>query len=201
MRVQQRVLRVAQRRAVLGRHQPALLQAGDGLGDARVRHAEPTRDIGGTRLAGRIDQVGDQLHIILGHRRLQRRPGLSMVIGLLFGRLANFVNGELWGKGTDVPWAIVFPHGGPVPRHPSQLYEAFFEGIILFCILAFAFWKTKARYKPGMLVGLFVFFYGVFRFGVEYFREADAQLMEFAAELTRCASPGRLCRTATTVLT
>ena len=72
--------------------------------------------------------------------------------GLFFGRLANFVNGELWGKETDVPWAMRFPEQiagvwtiGP-PRHPSQLYEAFFEGIILFCILAFAFWKTKARY-------------------------------------------------------
>ena len=101
--------------------------------------------------------------------------------GLFFGRLANFVNGELWGKATDVPWAIVFPTGGDVPRHPSQLYEAGLEGIVLFLILAFAFWKTKARYKPGMLVGIFLLGYGCFRFSVEYFREADAQLMEFAA--------------------
>ena len=91
------------------------------------------------------------------------------------------MNGELWGKATDVPWAIVFPTGGDVPRHPSQLYEAGLEGIILFLILAFAFWKTKARYKPGMLVGIFLLGYGCFRFAVEYFREADAQLMEFAA--------------------
>lgn len=101
--------------------------------------------------------------------------------GLFFGRLANFVNGELWGKATDVPWAIVFPTGGDVPRHPSQLYEAGLEGIVLFLILAVAFWKTKARYKPGMLVGIFLLGYGCFRFAVEYFREADAQLMEFAA--------------------
>ena len=101
--------------------------------------------------------------------------------GLFFGRLANFVNGELWGKATDVPWAIVFPTGGDVPRHPSQLYEAGLEGIVLFLILAFAFWKTKARYQPGMLVGLFLLGYGCFRFGIEYVREADAQLMEFAA--------------------
>lgn len=101
--------------------------------------------------------------------------------GLFFGRLANFVNGELWGKETDVPWAIIFPTGGPFPRHPSQLYEAALEGILLFLILAYAFWRTKARYEPGKLVGIFLLGYGCFRFGVEYFREADAQLMEFAA--------------------
>tara|TARA_R110000782_G_scaffold49622_2_gene107902 strand:- start:36009 stop:36875 length:867 start_codon:yes stop_codon:yes gene_type:complete len=95
--------------------------------------------------------------------------------GLLFGRLANFVNGELWGKETDVPWAIVFPTGGPMPRHPSQLYEAGLEGIVLFLILWIAFWKTKARYEPGKLVGIFLLGYGMARFGVEYFREADAQ--------------------------
>ncbi|BBD98980.1 prolipoprotein diacylglyceryl transferase [Sphingobium amiense] len=101
--------------------------------------------------------------------------------GLFFGRLANFVNGELWGKETDVPWAIIFPTGGPFPRHPSQLYEAALEGVLLFLILAYAFWRTKARYEPGKLVGIFLLGYGCFRFAVEYFREADAQLMEFAA--------------------
>ncbi len=100
--------------------------------------------------------------------------------GLFFGRLANFVNGELWGKETDVAWAIIFPTGGPVPRHPSQLYEAGLEGIVLFAILWLAFWTTKARYEPGKLVGIFLLGYGLARFGVEYFREADAQLMEFA---------------------
>lgn len=101
--------------------------------------------------------------------------------GLFFGRLANFVNGELWGKETDVPWAIIFPTGGPFPRHPSQLYEALLEGVLLFLILAYAFWRTKARYEPGKLVGIFLLGYGCFRFAVEYVREADAQLMEFAA--------------------
>jgi len=101
--------------------------------------------------------------------------------GLFFGRLANFVNGELWGKKTDVPWAMVFPTGGAFARHPSQLYEAFFEGIVLFAILWFFFWKTQARYQPGKLVGIFLLGYGLARFGVEYFREADQQLMEFAA--------------------
>jgi phosphatidylglycerol:prolipoprotein diacylglycerol transferase len=68
---------------------------------------------------------------------------------------------------------------GP-PRHPSQLYEAFLEGIVLFSILAFMFWKTKARYEPGKLVGTFIFFYGVFRFGIEFIREPDQQLIGFA---------------------
>jgi phosphatidylglycerol:prolipoprotein diacylglycerol transferase len=100
--------------------------------------------------------------------------------GLCFGRLANFVNGELWGKVTDVPWAIVFPTGGPYPRHPSQLYEAVLEGPLLFAILAFLFWRTRARYQPGLLFGVAAISYGAARFGVEFYRESDAQLMEFA---------------------
>ena len=106
--------------------------------------------------------------------------------GLFFGRLANFVNQELWGAPTNVPWAIRFveitPYGpvlGP-PRHPSQLYEAFLEGIVLFCILAWMFWKTDTRYQPGKLVGAFIFFYGCFRFGIEFIREPDSQLVKFA---------------------
>jgi phosphatidylglycerol:prolipoprotein diacylglycerol transferase len=109
--------------------------------------------------------------------------------GLFFGRLANFVNSELWGGVTTVPWAVRFCEAfdavgrctalGP-PRHPSQLYEAFFEGVVLFLILAFAFWKTRARYKPGLLVGLFILGYGVIRFGLEFIREPDAHLVRFA---------------------
>lgn len=100
--------------------------------------------------------------------------------GLFFGRLANFVNGELWGRPTDVPWAIVFPHtvpdGFPEPaRHPSQLYEAGLEGLLLFAILWFFFWRTKARYEPGKLVGIFLAGYGCCRYFVEFFREPDAQ--------------------------
>ena len=101
-------------------------------------------------------------------------------IGLFFGRLANFVNGELWGKATDVPWAIVFPNGGDVPRHPSQIYEAGLEGLALFVILSWLFWRTDARTKPGFLGGVFIGGYGLFRFVVEFFREPDAQLEEFA---------------------
>lgn len=95
--------------------------------------------------------------------------------GLFFGRLANFVNGELWGRATDVPWAMIFPgsYAAGLPRHPSQLYEAFLEGILLFCVLAWAFWKTDARWQPGKLVGIFVLGYGLSRFAVEFVREPD----------------------------
>jgi phosphatidylglycerol:prolipoprotein diacylglycerol transferase len=102
--------------------------------------------------------------------------------GLFFGRLANFVNGELWGKATSVPWAMVFPTGGDVARHPSQLYEAGLEGILLFLVLWYLFWRTKARYQPGKLVGAFLLGYGLCRFFVEFFRESDAQLMQFAQD-------------------
>nr|WP_187107722.1 prolipoprotein diacylglyceryl transferase [Sphingomonas xanthus] len=107
--------------------------------------------------------------------------------GLFFGRLANFVNQELWGAPSDVPWAIRFEETTAFgttlgePRHPSQLYEAGLEGLVLFAILAILFWRTEARYQPGKLVGAFIFFYGIFRFGVEYVREPDVQLAEFAA--------------------
>jgi phosphatidylglycerol:prolipoprotein diacylglycerol transferase len=107
--------------------------------------------------------------------------------GLFFGRLANFVNGELWGAPTNLPWAVRFPEAvsgltmlGP-PRHPSQLYEAGLEGLVLFGILWFLFWRTDSRYKPGLLVGAFILFYGIFRFAVEFVREPDAQLTQFAA--------------------
>ncbi len=106
--------------------------------------------------------------------------------GLFFGRLANFVNHELWGAPTNVPWAVRFPETiagitvlGP-PRHPSQLYEALLEGLLLFAILWVMFWKSQARYQPGKLVGAFIFFYGSFRFGLEFIREPDAQLSRFA---------------------
>jgi len=96
------------------------------------------------------------------------------------------VNHELWGGQTSLPWAVRFPETiagitvlGP-PRHPSQLYEAALEGLLLFAILAVMFWRTQARYQPGKLVGAFIFFYGIFRFGLEFIREPDAQLSRFA---------------------
>ncbi len=101
--------------------------------------------------------------------------------GMLFGRLANFINGELWGRVTDasVPWAMVFPGGGPLPRHPSQLYEAVLEGALLIAIMLYLFWRTRARYRTGLLVGVFTLGIALGRFVVEFFREPDAQLQEF----------------------
>jgi phosphatidylglycerol:prolipoprotein diacylglycerol transferase len=97
-------------------------------------------------------------------------------IGLFFGRIANFINGELWGRVTDVPWAIIFPTGGPVPRHPSQLYEAGLEGLLLFIILLFLAFKTSISQKVGVLSGLFLLGYGAARSFVEQYREPDQQL-------------------------
>jgi len=96
-------------------------------------------------------------------------------IGLGCGRIGNFINGELWGKPTDLPWAMIFPdpRAGGIPRHPSQLYEAFLEGLVLFIIL----WWFSAKPRPRMAVsGLFLLVYGVFRFGVEFVRMPDPQL-------------------------
>ncbi|OLP59382.1 prolipoprotein diacylglyceryl transferase [Xaviernesmea oryzae] len=97
-------------------------------------------------------------------------------IGLFFGRLANFINGELWGRITDVPWAMVFPTGGPFARHPSQLYEAGLEGILLFLVLTLMIYRGKALKQPGLIAGTFVTGYGLARIVVENFREPDAQL-------------------------
>ena len=118
--------------------------------------------------------------------RLHDYVACCVPFGLFFGRLANFVNQELWGAKTDVPWAVRFEETSPFgnvlgpPRHPSQLYEAGLEGLVLFALLAFMFGKTNARYEPGKLVGAFLFFYGIFRFGVEFIREPDQQLAAFA---------------------
>ena len=140
--------------------------------------------------------IGTSIGLILFARKhrldwLRVHDYIACVVpfGLFFGRLANFVNGELWGKPADVPWAIVFertvPFDVPEPaRHPSQLYEAGLEGIVLFAVLWFAFWRTKARYQPGKLVGLFVLGYGIARFIVEFFREPDAQFRGTFIEAT-----------------
>lgn len=97
-------------------------------------------------------------------------------IGLFFGRIANFINGELWGRpAPDFPYAVVFPHAGPVPRHPSQLYEAFGEGLILFVVMAFAARRFGFR-RPGLLGGIFVLGYALARIVCEFFREPDEQL-------------------------
>ena len=103
--------------------------------------------------------------------------------GMFFGRLANFVNGELWGRvvsDPNLPWAMIFPDAGPLPRHPSQLYEAGLEGLAMIVIMLALFWLTRARYRPGILVGVFTAGIAAARFTVEFFREPDAQLQEFA---------------------
>ena len=142
---------------------------------------------------------GGMVGTVLGILYLARKENLQWLrvhdyvaccvpFGLFFGRIANFVNHELWGAPvkSDVPWAVRFPEVvqglatlGP-PRHPSQLYEAILEGLVLFVILWWMFWKTQARYEPGKLVGAFTFFYGLFRFLIEFVREPDAQLVGFA---------------------
>lgn len=97
-------------------------------------------------------------------------------IGLFFGRIANFVNGELWGRLSGAPWAFVFPNAGPFARHPSQLYEAALEGIVLLGLLAVAVYAFKALKRPGFVTGMFVAGYAISRIFVEFFREPDAQL-------------------------
>ena len=96
-------------------------------------------------------------------------------IGLFLGRLGNFINGELWGRPTDVPWAVVFPDAGPTPRHPSQLYEATLEGLVLFVILA-VFIRAGALKRRGTITGMFAVGYGLARIACEFFREPDEQL-------------------------
>lgn len=139
---------------------------------------------------------GGALGVSVGIFYMSRRDGLSWLrihdyiacctpFGLFFGRLANFVNGELWGRPTDVPWAVIFPSAPDgLPRHPSQLYEAGLEGLLLGLVLAFFFWRTNARNQPGKLVGIFLLGYGLSRFFVEFFREPDVQLGTLSWGLT-----------------
>jgi phosphatidylglycerol:prolipoprotein diacylglycerol transferase len=105
----------------------------------------------------------------------------TIPIGLGLGRLGNFINAELFGRVTDVPWGMVFPGGGPLPRHPSQLYEALLEGVLLFVLL----WRCKDKKLPsGYIVAFFLLFYGIFRSFVELFREPDAQIGFLFAQIT-----------------
>src|SRR5580704_9509922 len=126
--------------------------------------------------------LGVTIAIIL-FARARRRPVFAfsdiiteaIPIGLFFGRIANFINGELFGRETDIPWAMVFPNGGPVARHPSQLYEAVCEGLLLFLLLLFAEHRG-ARQRPGIVTGFFLIGYAVARMSGELFRQPDAQL-------------------------
>jgi phosphatidylglycerol:prolipoprotein diacylglycerol transferase len=100
----------------------------------------------------------------------------AVPIGIFFGRIANFINSELWGRITDAPWGIVFPNGGPLPRHPSQLYEAALEGILLFVVLRLLTHRFDALKNPGVVTGTFICGYGLARTAVEFFREPDQQI-------------------------
>jgi phosphatidylglycerol:prolipoprotein diacylglycerol transferase len=104
-------------------------------------------------------------------------------IGLFFGRIANFVNGELWGRVTDVPWAMVFPNAGPDPRHPSQLYQAGLEGIVLFIVMMMLVRKGGLK-RPGLAGGVFLIGYGIARIIGEFFRQPDVQIGFLAGGLT-----------------
>ncbi len=128
---------------------------------------------------------GGLIGILVAGAWVARRKGVSPLtvfdlgavgapIGLFLGRVANFVNGELWGRETDVPWAMVFPNAPTAyPRHPSQLYEALLEGLVLFLVL---FVLSRRRRPTGVVLGVFLTLYGAFRFFVEFFREPDIQL-------------------------
>jgi phosphatidylglycerol---prolipoprotein diacylglyceryl transferase len=102
--------------------------------------------------------------------------GAAAPIGLLLGRVANFINGELWGRTTDVPWAVIFPTGGPLPRHPSQLYEASLEGVLLFIALFLLARREGIRSKVGTLTGAFLIGYAIARMIGEQFREPEVAL-------------------------
>lgn len=104
--------------------------------------------------------------------------------GLFFGRLANFINGELWGRPADVPWAMVFPGAGPLPRHPSQLYEALLEGLVLGILLFALRHGTRAHERHGLLAGVFALGYALARIISEFFREPDAHLGFIAGGVT-----------------
>ncbi|MFN4277165.1 MAG: prolipoprotein diacylglyceryl transferase [Ferrovibrio sp.] len=130
---------------------------------------------------------------MIAYCRLGKTPFLAFTdviacvtpIGLFFGRIANFINGELWGRvAPDVAWAMVFPTGGPLPRHPSQLYQAAMEGLLLFLLLNIVRWNSRAMDRPGLLSGLFLVGYGTARIVGELFREPDAQIGYLVGDTT-----------------
>jgi phosphatidylglycerol---prolipoprotein diacylglyceryl transferase len=144
---------------------------------------------------GGMSLHGGFLGVIIGLWWFARKNDLNLLrvcdyvacatpFGLFFGRLANFVNGELWGRETNLPWGMVFPGAGDVARHPSQLYEAGLEGILMFIILWLMFWKTDVRYQPGKLVGTGLIIYGVARILVELVRQPDAGMEHLSWGLT-----------------
>lgn len=126
----------------------------------------------GVLLAGYLFARREKLHPL----RVGDVVAAATPIGLFFGRIANFINGELFGRPTEIGWGMVFPHGGPLPRHPSQLYEAALEGMLLFLLLFAAAQSPALRARPGLIGGMFLAGYGVARITAELFREPDAHL-------------------------
>jgi phosphatidylglycerol:prolipoprotein diacylglycerol transferase len=145
---------------------------------------------------GGMASHGGMIGVILATGWFARRNGIPMLhlwdlvattapAGLFFGRIANFINGELWGKPSTVPWAVIFPRSASpdqpdllVPRHPSQLYEAALEGVLLFAYMQWRFWRSDtARERPGRLAGEFLIVYALVRIAGEAFREPDATLI------------------------
>lgn len=116
--------------------------------------------------------------------RLADLFAVAAPIGFFLGRIANFVNGELYGRPTDQPWGVIFPNGGDVARHPSQLYEAVLEGLVMFVLLFLMSRSERFRNIPGTISAAFLIFYGVARFLVEYVREPDAQLGLFFGSIS-----------------
>ena len=108
--------------------------------------------------------------------RLSDLVSCAVPLGLFFGRIANFINGELYGRAADLPWAVLFPHAGPLPRHPSQLYEAALEGAVLFAVLAWLAWRRDALQRPGLLTGIYLCGYALARALVELVRQPDEQI-------------------------
>ncbi|HWY14323.1 MAG TPA: prolipoprotein diacylglyceryl transferase [Rhizomicrobium sp.] len=133
---------------------------------------------GGMSFHGGLIGVTIALFLFARRRRLDMLKLADLVasvtpIGLFFGRIANFINGELWGKVTYVPWAMVFPRADQMPRHPSQLYEAGMEGLILFAIMQIGLRRFHLHDRPGLLAAIFCMFYGIFRYVAEIFRDSD----------------------------
>lgn len=136
---------------------------------------------GGMSFHGGLLGIGAAVVVFARRRRIKPLSLADLVacaapIGLFFGRLANFINAELYGRVSDVPWAMVFPGAGPEPRHPSQLYEAALEGLLLFVLLLFLARLPAVRARPGLLTGVFLLGYGAARSFVELYREPDAFL-------------------------
>lgn len=139
---------------------------------------------------------GGLLGLIVAALMMRRKYGVSLLkigdlmacvapIGLFLGRVANFINGELYGKVTSMPWGVVFPNAGSLPRHPSQLYEAFFEGVVLLTLMLLM--RPKLKNQNGKLAGVFLMFYGVSRFFIEIFKDAtDGHLWIFTTGQILC---------------